>query len=60
LQQPAHQCLQETYTTPTENSVRRAVAIQMIINRVMGSDPERERNQGAFIIDALTDLVENR
>src|SRR3974390_546710 len=48
----------EAYTTPTENSVRRAMAIQMIINREWGLATNENPNQGAFIIDELTDLVE--
>jgi methylmalonyl-CoA mutase len=48
----------EAYTTPTENSVRRAMAIQMIINREWGVAKNENPNQGAFIIDELTDLVE--
>ena len=48
----------EAYTTPTENSVRRAMAIQMIINREWGLSKNENPNQGAFIIDELTDLVE--
>jgi methylmalonyl-CoA mutase len=48
----------EAYTTPTENSVRRAMAIQMIINREWGLAKNENPNQGAFIIDELTDLVE--
>ena len=48
----------EALTTPTENSVRRAVAIQLIINREWGLAKNENPNQGAFIIDELTDLVE--
>ena len=48
----------EAYTTPTEHSVRRAMAIQMIINREWGLSQNENPNQGAFIIDELTDLVE--
>jgi methylmalonyl-CoA mutase len=48
----------EAYTTPTEDSVRRAMAIQMIINREWGLAKNENPNQGAFIIDELTDLVE--
>jgi methylmalonyl-CoA mutase len=48
----------EAYTTPTENSVRRAMAIQMIINREWGLAKNENPNQGSFIIDELTDLVE--
>ncbi|HLG86564.1 MAG TPA: methylmalonyl-CoA mutase family protein, partial [Alphaproteobacteria bacterium] len=48
----------EAYTTPTEASVRRAMAIQMIINREWGLSKNENPNQGSFIIDELTDLVE--
>ncbi|OGA42856.1 MAG: methylmalonyl-CoA mutase [Betaproteobacteria bacterium RIFCSPLOWO2_12_FULL_65_110] len=48
----------EAITTPTEESVRRAMAIQMIINREWGISKNENPNQGAFIIDELTDLVE--
>jgi methylmalonyl-CoA mutase len=48
----------EAVTTPTEDSVRRAMAIQMIINREWGLAKNENPNQGAFIIDELTDLVE--
>ncbi len=48
----------EAYTTPTEHSVRRAMAIQMIINKEWGLSQNENPNQGAFIIDELTDLVE--
>jgi isobutyryl-CoA mutase len=48
----------EAYTTPTEDSVRRAMAIQMIINREWGLARNENPNQGSFIIDELTDLVE--
>ena len=48
----------EAITTPTEESVRRAMAIQLIINREWGLAKNENRNQGAFIIDELTDLVE--
>ena len=48
----------EALTTPTEESVRRAMAIQMIINREWGIAKNENPNQGAFIIDELTDLVE--
>jgi isobutyryl-CoA mutase len=48
----------EAYTTPTENSVRRAMAIQMIINREWGLAKNENPNQGSFIIEELTDLVE--
>jgi methylmalonyl-CoA mutase len=48
----------EAITTPTEESVRRAMAIQLIINREWGLAKSENPNQGAFIIDELTDLVE--
>ncbi len=48
----------EAFTTPTEESVRRALAIQMIINREWGLGRNENPNQGAFIIEELTDLVE--
>lgn len=48
----------EAVTTPTEETVRRALAIQMIINREFGLGRSENNLQGAFIIDELTDLVE--
>ena len=48
----------EAITTPTEDSVRRAMAIQLIINREWGLSKNENPNQGAFIIDELTELVE--
>ncbi len=48
----------EAVTTPTEESVRRAMAIQLIINKEWGLAKNENPNQGAFIIEALTDLVE--
>lgn len=48
----------EAITTPTENSVRRAMAIQMIINRELGLAKNENPLQGTFIIEELTDLVE--
>ena len=48
----------EAVTTPTEESVRRALAIQMIINREWGLAKNENPNQGSFIIEELTDLVE--
>ncbi|MFO7680655.1 MAG: methylmalonyl-CoA mutase family protein [Chloroflexota bacterium] len=48
----------EAITTPTEESVRRAIAIQMIINHELGMVKNENPLQGAFIIDELTDLVE--
>jgi methylmalonyl-CoA mutase len=47
----------EAITTPTEESVRRAMAIQLIINREWGLARNENPNQGAFIIDELTELV---
>ncbi|MBX5463815.1 MAG: methylmalonyl-CoA mutase family protein [Steroidobacteraceae bacterium] len=48
----------EALTTPTEESVRRAVAIQLIINRELGLNKNQNPWQGSFIIEYLTDLVE--
>ena len=48
----------EAITTPTEESVRRAVAIQMIINKELGLNFCENPWQGSFIVDQLTDLVE--
>jgi len=48
----------EAITTPTEESVRRAMAIQLIINKEWGLGKNENPNQGSFIIDELTDLVE--
>ncbi len=48
----------EAITTPTEESVRRAMAIQLIINREWGLGKNENPNQGSFIIEELTDLVE--
>jgi methylmalonyl-CoA mutase len=48
----------EAITTPTEESVRRAMAIQLIINREWGLAMNENPNQGSFIIEELTDLVE--
>ena len=48
----------EAITTPTEESVRRAMAIQMIINHELGLAKNQNPLQGAFIIEELTDLVE--
>ncbi|MBC7942311.1 MAG: methylmalonyl-CoA mutase, partial [Chitinophagaceae bacterium] len=50
----------EAITTPTEDSVRRAMAIQLIINREWGLAKNENPSQGAFIIDELTELVEER
>ncbi|EGD43942.1 B12 binding domain/ArgK/methylmalonyl-CoA mutase family protein [Nocardioidaceae bacterium Broad-1] len=49
----------EAVTTPTEESVRRALAIQLIINREWGLAMNENPLQGSFIIDELTDLVES-
>jgi methylmalonyl-CoA mutase len=48
----------EAITTPTEESVRRAMAIQLVINREWGVSKNENPNQGAFVFDELTDLVE--
>jgi methylmalonyl-CoA mutase len=48
----------EAITTPTEESVRRAMAIQLIINREWGLAKNENPNQGSFIIEELTELVE--
>jgi len=48
----------EAITTPTEESVRRAMAIQLIINRELGLARNENPLQGAFIVEELTDLVE--
>eukprot|EP01114_Cavostelium_apophysatum_P001115 TRINITY_DN1095_c0_g2_i1.p2 TRINITY_DN1095_c0_g2~~TRINITY_DN1095_c0_g2_i1.p2 ORF type:complete len:1096 (-),score=365.48 TRINITY_DN1095_c0_g2_i1:130-3417(-) len=50
----------EAITTPTDESVRRALAIQLIINREWGLAKNENPNQGSFIIDELTDLVEEQ
>ena len=49
----------EAITTPTEESVRRAMAIQLIINKELGLAKNENPIQGAFIIEELTDLVES-
>jgi len=49
----------EAITTPTEDSVRRAMAIQLIINKEFGLTKNENPIQGAFIIEELTDLVEH-
>ena len=49
----------EAITTPTEESVRRAMAIQLIINKELGLAKNENPLQGAFIIEELTDLVED-
>ena len=48
----------EAITTPTDESVRRALAIQLIINREWGLAKNENPNQGSFIMEELTDLVE--
>jgi methylmalonyl-CoA mutase len=48
----------EAITTPTEESVRRAMAIQLVINREWGLGKTENPNQGSFVIEELTDLVE--
>ncbi|MCB9557052.1 MAG: cobalamin B12-binding domain-containing protein [Deltaproteobacteria bacterium] len=48
----------EAVTTPTEESVRRALAIQLVINREFGLAANENPNQGSFVIEELTDLVE--
>jgi methylmalonyl-CoA mutase len=48
----------EAITTPTEESVRRAMAIQLVINREWGVAKNENPNQGAFLMEELTDLVE--
>ena len=48
----------EAITTPTEESVRRAMAIQLIINRELGTAKNENPLQGSFLIEELTDLVE--
>ncbi|MFN0156234.1 MAG: methylmalonyl-CoA mutase family protein, partial [Gaiella sp.] len=48
----------EALTTPTEESVRRAVAIQLVINRELGLNACENPWQGSFVVDELTDLVE--
>jgi len=49
----------EAITTPTDESVRRAMAIQLVINREWGLAKNENPNQGSYIIDELTDLVES-
>lgn len=48
----------EAITTPTEESVRRAMAIQMIINREFGVSKNENINQGSYFLEELTDIVE--
>jgi methylmalonyl-CoA mutase len=48
----------EAITTPTEESVRRAMAIQLIVNREWGLAKNENSSQGSFIIEELTELVE--
>ena len=49
---------EEAITTPTDESVRRAMAIQLVINREWGLAKNENPNQGAFVMEELTDLVE--
>lgn len=48
----------EAITTPTDESVRRAMAVQLIINREWGVNKTENPNQGSFVMEELTDLVE--
>src|SRR6266705_815909 len=48
----------EAITTPTEESVRRAMAIQLVINKEWGLGKNENPNQGSFVVEGLTDLVE--
>jgi methylmalonyl-CoA mutase len=48
----------EAVTTPTEESVRRAMAIQLVINRELGLSRNENSLQGSFVVEELTDLVE--
>ncbi len=48
----------EAITTPTEESVRRALAVQLIVNKESGWTKTENPLQGSFIVDELTDLVE--
>ncbi|MEK0397322.1 methylmalonyl-CoA mutase family protein, partial [Lactobacillus delbrueckii] len=48
----------EAVTTPTDASVRRALAIQMIIDQEWGLSSNENPLQGSYVVDALTDLVE--
>ena len=50
----------EAFTTPTSDSLRRAIAIQLIINKEWGLSQNENPNQGSFIIDEMTDLVEEQ
>ncbi|MBS2040728.1 methylmalonyl-CoA mutase, partial [bacterium] len=49
----------EAITTPTEESVRRALAIQLVINKEFGLSKNENPTQGSFIVEELTDLVES-
>ncbi|WP_224371784.1 methylmalonyl-CoA mutase family protein [Hyalangium versicolor] len=49
----------EAITTPTEESVRRALAIQLVINKEFGLAKNENPTQGSFVVEELTDLVEN-
>lgn len=55
---PTTNVCDEAITTPTDESVRRAMAIQLIISREWGVAKNEDPNQGAFVTDELTDLVE--
>ncbi len=57
-QKPLAASYDEAITTPTEESVRRAMAIQLIINKELGLAKNENPLQGSFIIEELTDLVE--
>ena len=50
----------EAITTPTEESVRRALAIQLVINKEFGLSKNENPTQGSFLVEELTDLVEGR
>ncbi|MBF0360795.1 MAG: methylmalonyl-CoA mutase family protein [Oligoflexia bacterium] len=50
----------EAITTPTEESVRRAIAIQLIINKELGLTKNQNPWQGSFVLEYLTDMVEER
>jgi Methylmalonyl-CoA mutase, N-terminal domain/subunit len=51
LQQPAHQRVRRSHHHPTEESVRRAVAIQMIINKELGLNFNENPWQGSYVVD---------
>ena len=48
----------EAVTTPSQESVRRALAIQLVINKEFGLSKNENPNQGSFVVEELTDLVE--